>query len=91
MIGRGKNMKDMIITHAKDVDGVSPVILLQLIKRKVDFYLLEIEEVEEKVPALLKEDYMSGLTNNHGKKNSIFLIITLVNNMLHSILLLLWM
>lgn len=56
MIGRGKNMKDMIITHAKDVDGVSPVILLQLIKRKVDFYLLEIEEVEEKVPALLKED-----------------------------------
>lgn len=49
-------MKDMIITHAKDVDGVSPVILLQLIKRKVDFYLLEIEEVEEKVPALLKED-----------------------------------
>ena len=46
----------MIITHAADIDGVSPVILLQLIKREVDFYLLEIEDVEERVPALLKED-----------------------------------
>ena len=49
-------MKDMIITHAKDVDGVSPVILLKLLKRDVDFHLLEIGEVEEKVSLLLKEN-----------------------------------
>ncbi len=49
-------MKDMIITHAKDIDGVSPVILLKLLGRDVDFYLLEVGEVEEKVPLLLKED-----------------------------------
>jgi len=48
-------MKDMMITHAKDVDGVSPVILLKLLGREVDFYLLETGEVEEKVPLLLKE------------------------------------
>ncbi len=49
-------MKDMIITHAKDVDGVSPVILLKLLGREVVFHLLEIEDVEEKVPLLLGED-----------------------------------
>ncbi len=49
-------MKDMIMTHAKDIDGVSPVILLKLAKRDIDFYLLEIDEVEEKVPSLLQEN-----------------------------------
>lgn len=49
-------MKDMIITHAKDIDGVSPVILLKLMKRDIDFYLLETDEVEEKVPSLLQEN-----------------------------------
>lgn len=49
-------MKDMIITHAKDIDGVSPVILLKILGREVDFHLLEIGEVEEKVPLLLKEN-----------------------------------
>lgn len=49
-------MKDMIITHAKDVDGVSPVILLKLLKREVDFYLLENSETDEKVKLLLEED-----------------------------------
>lgn len=46
----------MIITHAKDIDGVSPVILLKLMGREVDFYLLETNEVAERVPLLLEED-----------------------------------
>ncbi len=46
-------MKDLMITHAKDIDGVSPVILLKLCNRKIDYYLLEIDEVEERVYDIL--------------------------------------
>lgn len=49
-------MKDMIITHAKDIDGVSPIILLKLLKREVDFYLLENSETDKKVKLLLEEN-----------------------------------
>ena len=49
-------MKDMIITHAKDIDGVSPVILLKLLGRDVDFYCQKQVRQRKKVPLLLKED-----------------------------------
>ncbi len=49
-------MKDLIITHSKDVDGVSPIILLKLCQRDVDYYLLDNDEVEEKIPVILGKD-----------------------------------
>lgn len=50
-------MKDIVITHAKDVDGVSPVILLKLCNREVEYHLFETaEEAEELFPSLLAGD-----------------------------------
>ena len=38
-------MKDLLITHT-DLDGISPIILMNLTKRKFDFKSIEINEIE---------------------------------------------
>lgn len=48
-------MKDIIISHAKDIDGVSPIILLKLCHREIDYHLLENGEIEEKLPIILSD------------------------------------
>ncbi|MDD3341252.1 MAG: DHHA1 domain-containing protein [Bacilli bacterium] len=49
-------MKDLLISHIEDVDGLSPVILLKLCQRDFDYKLLEIKEVEPYLNQLLEED-----------------------------------
>lgn len=52
-------MKDLLISHISDIDGVSPVILLKLTKVEFDYILKEPYEMEEFVEELLKEDLNS--------------------------------
>ena len=52
-------MKDLLISHISDIDGVSPVILLKLTKVEFDYILKEAHEMEEFVEELLKEDLNS--------------------------------
>lgn len=49
-------MKDLLISHISDIDGVSPVILLKLAKVEFDYILKEPHEMDEFVEELLKED-----------------------------------
>lgn len=46
-------MKDLLISHVKDVDGVSPVILMKLANRDFVYKLLDIYEVEDYFNELL--------------------------------------
>lgn len=48
-------MKDLLITHV-DLDGISPIILMNLTKRKFDYKTIEINEVEETFNELFKTD-----------------------------------
>jgi len=52
-------MKDLLISHISDIDGVSPVILLKLTKVEFDYILKEQHEMDEFVEELLKEDLNS--------------------------------
>ena len=52
-------MKDLLISHISDIDGVSPVILLKLTKVEFDYILKEPHEMDEFVEELLKEDLNS--------------------------------
>lgn len=52
-------MKDLLISHISDIDGVSPVILLKLTKVEFDYILKEPHEMDEFVEKLLKEDLNS--------------------------------
>lgn len=52
-------MKDLLISHISDIDGVSPVILLKLAKVEFDYILKEPREMDEFVEELLKEDLNS--------------------------------
>lgn len=52
-------MKDLLISHISDIDGVSPVILLKLTKIEFDYILKEPHEIDEFVEELLKEDLNS--------------------------------
>ncbi len=47
-------MKDLLISHISDIDGVSPVILLKLCNRKFDYELKEIYELEKYLNELLQ-------------------------------------
>ena len=49
-------MKDLLISHVKDVDGVSPVILMKLANRDFVYKLLDIYEVEDYFNELLNTD-----------------------------------
>lgn len=49
-------MKDLLISHVADIDGVSPVILLKLTKVEFDYILKEPYEMEEFIDELLKTD-----------------------------------
>lgn len=49
-------MKDLLISHVADIDGVSPVILMKLCKLDFDYELKEIYEVEEYMNELLDTD-----------------------------------
>lgn len=49
-------MKDLLISHVKDVDGVSPVILMKLTNRDFVYKLLDIYEVEDYFNELLNTD-----------------------------------
>ena len=49
-------MKDLLISHVKDVDGVSPVILMKLTNRDFEYKLLDIYEVEDYFNELLNTD-----------------------------------
>ena len=51
-------MKDLLISHISDIDGVSPVILLKLTKVEFDYILKEPHEMDEFVEELLKEEYI---------------------------------
>ena len=39
-------MKDLLISHISDIDGVSPVILLKLTKVEFDYILKEPHEMD---------------------------------------------
>lgn len=52
-------MKDLLISHISDIDGVSPVILLKLTKVEFDYILKEPHEMDEFVEELSKEDLNS--------------------------------
>lgn len=49
-------MKDLLISHVADIDGVSPVILMKLCKINFDYELKDIYEVEEYLNELLNTD-----------------------------------
>ena len=49
-------MKNLLISHISDIDGVSPVILLKLVKMYFDYTLKEPHEMEEYIEDLLKTD-----------------------------------
>ena len=49
-------MKDLIISHIKDIDGVSPLILLNVLGINYDYKLLDVYEVESYLDELLKTD-----------------------------------
>ena len=49
-------MKDLIISHIKDIDGVSPLILLNVLGVNYDYKLLDVYEVENYLDELLKTD-----------------------------------
>ncbi len=49
-------MKDYLISHIKDVDGVTPVVLMNLMNRHFDYKLLDIYEVEEFMNEFLEQD-----------------------------------
>lgn len=49
-------MKDLLISHVSDNDGVSPVILLKLCKVDFDYELKEINELEDYFNELLETD-----------------------------------
>ena len=49
-------MKDLIISHIKDIDGVSPLILLNVLGINYDYKLLDVYEVEAYLDELLKTD-----------------------------------
>lgn len=48
-------MKDLLITHT-DLDGISPIILLNIVGRKVDYKTIEISEITETFDELFKTD-----------------------------------
>ena len=49
-------MKDLLISHLADIDGVSPVILMKLCKLDFDYELKDINELEEYLSELLDTD-----------------------------------
>lgn len=49
-------MKDYLISHIKDVDGITPVILMKLFGREFDYKLLDVYEVESFMDEFLSKD-----------------------------------
>lgn len=49
-------MKDLLISHVADIDGVSPVILMKLCNIDFDYELKDIDELEEYLSELLDTD-----------------------------------
>ena len=49
-------MKDLLISHVADIDGVSPIILLNLCNISFDYELKDVNEVEEYLTELLNTD-----------------------------------
>lgn len=49
-------MKDYLISHIKDVDGVTPVILMKLCHVDFEYHLLDVYEVEEFMNSFLESD-----------------------------------
>ena len=49
-------MKDLLISHIADPDGVSPICLLNLTKTKFDYELKEINEIDDFMAKLLDTD-----------------------------------
>lgn len=47
-------MKTLIITHKGDIDGLSPVIFLNLIREKVTYNLLNANEINHRIQELIK-------------------------------------
>lgn len=48
-------MKDLLITHT-DLDGISPIILMNLTKEEFEFKSIDINEVEDTINELLESD-----------------------------------
>lgn len=77
-------MKDLLITHT-DLDGISPIILMNLLDREFDYKSIEINEVEETFQDLFKTDltiyehiYITDLTI----PESIYEVLKTMNNVL---------
>jgi len=47
-------MKTLIISHKADIDGLSPVIFLKLLREDLTYYLLNANEINPKVQELIK-------------------------------------
>lgn len=52
-------MKQFVISHVKDVDGVSPLILMNLTGQKYEYQLLDVHEVETFMMEFLTRDLSS--------------------------------
>lgn len=52
-------MKNFLISHIKDIDGVSPVILLNICKVDFSYQLFDVEEVDDFMTSFLKQDLSS--------------------------------
>lgn len=50
-------MKNLIITHSADVDGISPIILYSLTKKRFDYKLSEIYELDHILDFVLENGY----------------------------------
>lgn len=65
-------MKTLILTHKADIDGLSPIIFLKLIRDEVDTYLLNANDINMKITEIIKnksylkydEIYVTDLTLN---------------------------
>lgn len=71
-------MKDLLITHVADIDGLSPVILFKLTQRNFDYKLLQIQEIDLYFEELFSKDlseyeniYITDLTLTEAVYNKI--------------------
>lgn len=50
-------MKQFVISHIKDVDGVSPIMMMKLWKKEFEYKLLDVHEVETFMMEFLERDF----------------------------------
>ena len=46
-------MKTLIITHKADIDGLSPIIFLKILRKDIDYFLLNANEINPKISEII--------------------------------------